>query len=107
MTDGILEDFQEVADPDESLVNRDILQVAINRWGHDSQMDQLIEECAELIVAIHHLRRSKDNLLPVLEELADVEIMLEQMSIIFDRELIEQIKFQKMTRLAQRLDLYG
>ena len=72
----------EDSNPLECLVSRDILQAAINKWGNEAQLDQMIEECAELIVAINHLRRKKSDLLPVLEELADVEIMLEQMSII-------------------------
>lgn len=64
---------------------RNVYQQAIERWGIDSQVNQLIEECAELIVALNHARRVSWDGAPadhVVEELADVEIMLEQMRMI-------------------------
>lgn len=50
-------------------------------YGLSSQMDQTVEECAELIQALNKYKRNtcistKEN---ILEEIADVEIMLEQM----------------------------
>jgi NTP pyrophosphatase (non-canonical NTP hydrolase) len=80
---------------------QDVLKAAVKKYGYNTQFNQLIEECAELIVEINHLKRGKKDLLPLLEELVDVRIMLDQMDIIFDRSLIEKIKERKIKRLAQ------
>lgn len=79
---------------------------AVNKWGHNLQFDMLIEECAELISAMNRLKRGRSDLLPLLEEIADVEIMLGQMRCIFDPELIETVKRKKLTRLAERTGQY-
>lgn len=81
-----------------------IMQTALDRWGLDAQIDQTVEECAELIVALNkHARRSPkpgtlDN---VLDEIADVEMMLAQMRIAYgmdDNALRMRIehKFKKL-----------
>lgn len=56
-----------------------IMKIA-DHYGLSEQMNQTTEECAELIMAINKYRRnpdvsSKENLF---EEIADVELMLEQ-----------------------------
>ena len=51
-----------------------------------------------------HLRRKRNNILSVLEELADVEIMLGQMRCIFDSEMIDEVKAHKLARLAERVE---
>lgn len=57
------------------------IKMIADYYGPSNQMDQTIEECAELIQAINKYKRNtdvstKEN---ILEEMADVEIMLEQM----------------------------
>ena len=54
---------------------------AVRLWGEHSQADQCIEECSELIQAIIKFRRGLANSRQVIEELADVEIMILQMSL--------------------------
>jgi len=84
----------------------EILQGAINKWGEALQMDMVIEECAELIQAINKLRRGKDGAISnVREELADVQIMIDQMRLIFDNECIQQRENDKLIRLANRLGI--
>ncbi len=82
-----------------------IYKEAVDKWGHNSQMNMLIEECAELIAAINRFRRERTDLIPLLEEIADVEIMLGQIRCIFDAELIDIAKRKKLTRLAERVGL--
>ena len=59
-----------------------IMQTALDSWGLNAQLAVTVEECAELIVALQkYINRSSnakavDN---VLDEIADVEIMLAQM----------------------------
>ena len=79
---------------------------AVKKWGHNLQFDMLVEECAELIAAMNRLKRGRSDLVPLLEEIADVEIMLGQMRVIFDPELIETVKRKKLTRLAERTGQY-
>lgn len=70
------------------------------------QLHQVQEECAELIVAISHMRRKKgentyDN---VCREVADVKIMVDQMSHILDGKLIDKIVGEKLTRAKERIE---
>ncbi|HBA72310.1 MAG TPA: hypothetical protein DCZ63_09025 [Geobacter sp.] len=98
--DGTTELFELLAEP--ALIYAE----AVKKWGHNLQFEMLIEECAELIAAMNRLKRGRSDLMPLLEELADVEIMLGQMRCIFDPELIDTVKRKKLTRLAERIGLH-
>jgi NTP pyrophosphatase (non-canonical NTP hydrolase) len=80
---------------------------AREKWGIDSQVDMLVEECAELIAATNRVKRSRTDLTPWFEEIADAEIMLEQMREIYGHEQIDAIKVQKLRRLAERTGCTG
>ena len=82
-----------------------IYQEALDKWGHASQLDMLVEECAELIASVNRLRRGRTRTDAVIEELADVEILLGQMRLIFDPAEIDKIKRKKLTRLVERVGL--
>lgn len=79
---------------------------AIDVWGYASQLLMAIEEMAELTQAISHLLRGrKNNKSEIIEELADVEVMCEQLRIIIDKnEEIDKIKEGKLMRLAEMLE---
>ena len=49
-------------------------------YGLEKQLDQLVEECSELIKAIQKYKRypNEESLKDVLEEIADTEIMTAQ-----------------------------
>jgi NTP pyrophosphatase (non-canonical NTP hydrolase) len=80
----------------------EILTTAIRTYGEKEQECQAIEECAELIQAINHKHRGRPSNIP--EEIADVEIMLEQLKIINDcANEVESIKKAKIERLYQRV----
>lgn len=80
----------------------EILTTAIRTYGEKAQEEVAIEECAELIQAICHKHRGrKDN---IAEEIADVEIMLEQLMIINNcEEEVQEIHRAKIERLYQRV----
>lgn len=81
-----------------------ILNRAIEHYGAENQENMCIEECAELIQAINKKHRSEPHNIP--EEIADVEIMLEQLKIInCCRADVNTIKTQKILRLKERLGL--
>jgi NTP pyrophosphatase (non-canonical NTP hydrolase) len=94
----------------------EVYRKAIDTWGETAQLDQTIEELAELIQAINKYKRTK-NIEPMLEEIADVEIMISQMKYLLTcnstqtlftaKESIEQIKDTKIKRIKDRLNNYN
>lgn len=75
---------------------------AIAKYGVEAQEGVAQEECAELIQAISKKHRGKPR--NIAEEIADVEIMLEQLKIINGCENeVKEIRKQKISRLAKNL----
>ena len=94
---------------------KDIFEIA-NYYGYESQSNQLIEELSELIQAICKKKRvankfstydemeeANDNLI---EEIADVEIMLAQVKYLLgiNKQYIDTIKEMKINRTEQRIE---
>lgn len=79
-----------------------IYQEAIDLWGINSQMIKTIEEMSELTSELCHELYDKGSIESIIEELADVEIMIEQMKAIFPS--VEAIKNEKLKRLALLID---
>lgn len=82
----------------------------INHFGVDRQSRQAMEECGELIQAINKMLRYPDDeikRLELIEEIADVLIMITQLKIIFDIEQseIRRMMNYKKSRLVQRYKL--
>jgi len=77
---------------------------AIEKWGQESQINQAIEECAELILILRHLARGKANIRQVATEIADVEIMCGQLRLIFGSWIIDEEKEFKINRLVKKLE---
>lgn len=79
-------------------------------YGEESQLRQLQEECAELIVAVNHMIRKNniDTRQNFIEELADVSIVLEQfVNESVSNEQFEIIRNNKLYRLKNRLESYN
>lgn len=83
-----------------------IYQRALKTWGKEPQMLQVIEEMSELTKEIlKNVNRGKDNLSELVEETADVEIMLEQLKCCYGiAEKVEEYKKGKLLKIEQRLD---
>ena len=99
-----------------------IMQTALDQWGLSAQVGQAVEECAELIVALqkyinrtpqpkpHRQAGRQASDLPgrvenILDEIADVEMMLAQMRLILgidDATLRKRIEY-KFERLSSYL----
>lgn len=76
------------------------LEYIYKNYGMEKQKQQLVQELSELIVAI-----TKNDIQNIIEEMADVQVMLDQFMIanpIWDKE-IERIKFQKVKRQLERI----
>lgn len=81
-----------------------ICHAAIDTFGPDSQLRMVIEESTELVKEICKFWRGKDNKDQIAEETADVEIMLEQIKIMFGIEAdVEAYKEKKLERLKNTL----
>ncbi len=78
---------------------------AVNKWGRVSQLDMVIEECAELINAIQKRKRNRVSDADVLEEGVDVELCIEQLKLILDDSIRwESIRIIKLNRLEGLLN---
>jgi NTP pyrophosphatase (non-canonical NTP hydrolase) len=89
-----------------SAEQNEILCRAINQYGRQSQIEMIIEECSELIVALQKLRRKphdEGRVMDVHEEVADVIIMMNQAQILFDYTIIQDFMDAKIKRLSKRL----
>lgn len=78
----------------------------IKVWGKEPQMLQVIEEMSELTKEIlKNVNRKKDNLAELIEETADVEIMLGQLKYCYGIEKqVADYKIEKLQTIAKRLD---
>ena len=91
---------------DEIVPGIDITDKAIRHYGSEKQIEMAIEEMAELIVAINHGRRGRMQ--GIIEEIADVEIMLMQLKTIFSCwGQVDLIKDAKLERLSKRMEEEG
>ena len=84
----------------------DIYHRALKTWGKNPQMLQVIEEMSELTKEIlKNVNRGKDNVSEIMEETADVEIMLEQLKCCYNiNTQVADYKKQKLLKIAKRLD---
>ena len=81
-----------------------IYRKAFDRFGKVNQITVAIEELSELQKELCKVLRGNMNIENVVEEIADVEIMIEQLRIMFnaDRD-IDKVKAQKIDRLKCRM----
>ena len=91
-----------------------IYQQTIDKWGETAQLDQMMEEMAELTLAISKYKRQfNDSLLDyqkvgVMEnlyvEIADVKMMIEQMEYMFGQENVDKAYQKQMEKLKRELN---
>ncbi len=83
---------------------REIYEKTLEKWGEKAQYDQLIEECAELIATLKHYERGKANLENVVNELADVYLMVGQLAYMLGEDRLQQAVTRKITKLQDLLE---
>ena len=78
---------------------------AVQKWGNEPQLSQATEELAELIVAINHYRRGRADAREVAEEVADCQLMLEQIKIIagIPEDVMQEVQQAKLEKLKRGL----
>lgn len=85
----------------------DVYLEAIKTFGALPQMVIAIEECSELQKEITKIIREKGDLENLAEEIADVEIMLEQLKLIFAlHDKVVTKKGEKIERLKRIIEKY-
>lgn len=90
-------------------MKNDYLQVmieAIRQNGYKMQTMVAIEEMSELTKELVKFMRGEHNTDAIAEEIADVEIMIRQMKIIYDikDEDVEKYRVMKLDRLKNKLE---
>ena len=79
-------------------INEDVARIAVH-YGKNPQRIKLCEECAELIQAA-----IKGDEKHIAEEIADVEIMIEQMKMLYGLDgIVEEFKKIKIARQLARM----
>lgn len=82
---------------------QEIYRQAVEEYGIEPQRKMAIEEMAELTNALMKQDRGRNTEADVIEEIADVTIMMQQLAIIYGPSAVqEQIEY-KTQRLALRL----
>jgi len=88
-------------------INDDLLTLAIKTFGNDAQTEMIIEECTELALALMKLKRLRGDMElkyhNVIDEIADVTIMMRQAAKLFPQSRIQDRIDFKMRRLEVRL----
>jgi NTP pyrophosphatase (non-canonical NTP hydrolase) len=83
----------------------DIFQATLEKWGEEAQYDQTIEECAELIAALKHFKRGRVSEDHIIDELADVILMSEQLMYMFGEGRVSQAIDKKIHKLRSLLQI--
>lgn len=77
----------------------------LNHYGITEQVAKLKEECRELIEASDGYINGTDSKAHFLEEIADVEVMLDQMKLHFNaQDKVDEIKRFKVKRQLGRME---
>jgi len=82
---------------------REIYEATLQKWGEAAQYDQAVEECAELITILMHLRRGRTDETAVAEELADVYLMIGQLVYMIGEARVAAAVERKLARLREHL----
>lgn len=77
-----------------------IYAMALEQFGARDRMLKTVEECGELITALMHALDGRGTPEEVASEIADVQIMCEQMALVYGPELVAAQKREKLARLA-------
>ena len=90
-------------------MNKPLYQQVTDKWGVDAQLTKVIEELSELIKEICKAKIGLGITESIAEEVADVEIMCEQLRFIYGRDYsfddaVERWKRYKLKRLEERLN---
>jgi hypothetical protein len=85
-------------------VETTVFAKALGTWGAEAQIAMVFEEMSELQKELCKKLRGAKNINEIAEEIADVEIMLDQMKLLFNiQPLVSVQRGEKVARLIERL----
>lgn len=76
---------------------------AVAKYGYSAQELMIVEECGELLTALARVHRGRDHDSAVVEEAADVLIVVLQIGLHLDAERFLEILAAKTCRLSERV----
>ena len=94
-------------------MEENIFKMSVEKWGEESQFNQMTEECAELIVAINKYKRflggekkqtKEEVMFNLYEEIADVKICIQQLEYILGAEEIDKVYSKKMQKFLSQIN---
>lgn len=89
-------------------MDNDTLRRALSTYGAEKQTTMVFEEMSELQKELCKNLRGKDNRAAIAEEIADVQIMLAQMTMLHGcADLVDEYRALKLDRLRRRLEALG
>lgn len=80
-----------------------IYRATLKKWGEKAQYEQMVEECAELITALKHYERGKIERREIIDELADVTLMVGQLTWMFGEGEVSAAIERKLKKLEALL----
>ena len=87
----------------ETFEKKELYSQVIEKWGIDAHLWMVVEECSELTNAIAKYKRGREVSSAILEELADVSIIVELIANYFCEAEFIRIKEAKLQRLLKRV----
>ena len=94
-------------------MEKNIYNDAIDKWGETAQLDQMVEEMAELTLAISKYKRQLNNSLldyqkvgvmdNLYTEIADVKLMIEEMEFMFGKENVDKAYKKQLEKFKKEL----
>lgn len=90
------------------IINKDVLDKAIKKYGVEKQLLVCMEEPAELIQAISKVERYPEDstrMQDLIEEMADVTICLEYLKLIYNirQEEVDEWTDRKVKRISKKI----
>lgn len=85
-------------------MTKSFYEKALQHFGIENRAEKLIEEMAELIVALKHFKDEKTTVHNVRKEIADVNVLLNTVALYFGVEQINDITFNIKLEVDAMID---
>lgn len=82
----------------------EILERVAKYYGFTPLLDMMMEECGEMIVALNHYKRQRVSTEKLIEEFADIWIVLKQMGVLLDENAIANVIDYKLRSIDGVID---
>lgn len=79
----------------------EIVERVAKHYGFMPQLDMMVEECGKMIVVINRYERQKVSTERLIEEFADIWIVLKQMGVFLDERSIANVIDYKLRRVER------